>query len=281
MNDIAFLGLGRMGSLMARRLVGAGHRVTVWNRTPARTAPLVAAGAVAARTPAEAAAARDLVITMLRDPAAVQAVVAAADLTGETTLVEMSTIGPTAVARLRAALPDSVRLVDAPVLGTLPQARGGDLGILAGGAADDIARVTPVLDVLGNVRHVGPLGTAAATKLVVNAGMIASMTVLSEVVTLGSELDLDTTAVLDALSAGPLGGLVERIRRRLDDPHAGTQFAYGLAHKDLELALAESGRRSALRSGVLEAARERLASGVEDGLADADLTAVVRFPARA
>src|SRR3954471_11938018 len=105
---IAFLGLGHMGSLMARRLVGAGHEVTVWNRTAKDLM-----GAATAASPADAVAGADMIVTMLSDPDAVDEVVRAAlpGLAPGAVLIEMSTIGPEAVRRLRTLLPESVGLV--------------------------------------------------------------------------------------------------------------------------------------------------------------------------
>ena len=102
MTTVAFCGLGRMGVPMAARLLGAGHDLRVWNRTPGKAGSLLGAGAVEAGSPAEAAAGAEVVITMLADPAAVQEVVAAADLRAGTTLIEMSTVGPEAVRSLAA-----------------------------------------------------------------------------------------------------------------------------------------------------------------------------------
>ena len=124
MTSVAFLGLGRMGGLMAGRVLAAGHELTVWNRTAARTRPLVADGARAASSPAEAAAAADVVITMLADPAALSSVLAGPDgvLAGirpGACLVDMSTVGPAAALAARSQLPAGVGFVDAPVMGSV------------------------------------------------------------------------------------------------------------------------------------------------------------------
>src|SRR5687767_2028661 len=119
MATIATLGTGRMGPAIAHRLLDTGHRVTVWNRTADRTAPLVAAGARATPTPAVPEA--ELIITMLTDAAAVREVIAVAGLRPGQVLVDMSTIGPAAVRELR--VPDGVGVVDAPVLGSVAAAR--------------------------------------------------------------------------------------------------------------------------------------------------------------
>src|SRR5690348_11240867 len=140
MTTIAFLGLGRMGTPMATRLLAAGHELTVWNRTAARAEPLVAAGAKPAATVAEAVRDADVVITMLADPAAVADVADqfADALRPGTVLIDMSSIGPDAVKALRERIPDSVSLIDAPVMGSVDAAADGKLIILAGG---DVATV--------------------------------------------------------------------------------------------------------------------------------------------
>src|SRR5689334_16473717 len=129
-----------MGAPMARRLVAAGHQVTVWNRTPKEIE-----GAKVAADPAEAVSAARIVMTMLRDPEAVLSVLEAAAPRPGTLVVEMSTIGTDAVARLRRLLPDGVGLVDAPVLGSTAPARDGTLTVLAGGTEEDLARCEPLL----------------------------------------------------------------------------------------------------------------------------------------
>src|SRR5262245_14657467 len=130
---IAFCGLGLMGAPMAERLVDAGHDVVVWNRTPEKAERLVERGAELATTPAGAASSGvEAAITMLSDPDAVRAVVLgphglAEGLGPRSILVEMSTVGPAAVAELREGLPDHVDLIDAPVRGSIPQAMAGEL----------------------------------------------------------------------------------------------------------------------------------------------------------
>src|SRR5713226_9792914 len=120
MSKIAFLGLGEMGTPMASRLLGAGHELAVWNRTPGRTAPLAERGAIAAATPAEAAAGAEIIITMLATSDALEQVVfgaggVAGGLGAGQVLVDMSTVGPAAVRSVAARLPPGVPLVDAPV----------------------------------------------------------------------------------------------------------------------------------------------------------------------
>ncbi|GII65491.1 hypothetical protein Skr01_55760 [Sphaerisporangium krabiense] len=262
---IAFLGLGRMGAPMARRLVAAGHKVTVWNRT-AREVP----GAAVAATAAEAAAEADLVVTMLADPPAVEQVLAAARPRPGALVVEMSTIGPEAVARLRAALPAAVGLVDAPVLGSVGPAAEGTLTVLAGGAPEDLARCRPVLEVFGAVREVGPLGAGAAMKLAVMGALVPAQVLLAESLARAPERGVDPAALLEVLAGTPLGPVVERVRPALAGPPPA-RYSIGLAAKDLALAAHPAATLAA-------AARARLDGAAAAGLADADLTAIVTSP---
>ncbi|NUP79098.1 MAG: NAD(P)-dependent oxidoreductase, partial [Nonomuraea sp.] len=215
---ITFLGQGRMGVPMARRLVEAGHEVTTWRRGTGVT-------------PAEAVAGAELVITMLSDPAAVREVLTAAlpGLRPGATVVEMSTIGPEAVGELRALLPPSVALVDAPVLGSVGPAADGSLVVLAGG---DVTGCREVLSVFGAVRETGPLGSGAAMKIAVMSALVPAQVLVAEALAYGSAHGVDRDGLIDVLAGTPLGQVAERLRV----PAAETRYALGLAAKDLELA---------------------------------------------
>ncbi|MGV9330245.1 NAD(P)-binding domain-containing protein [Streptosporangium sandarakinum] len=261
---IAFLGLGRMGAPMAGRLVAAGYKVTVWNRTP--RAP---EGATVAASPAAAVAEAELVITMLSDPEAVRRVLTEAlpGLRPGTLVVEMSTIGPEAVAGLRELLPAKVGLVDAPVLGSVEPARDGTLTVLAGGAPEDLARCREVLKVFGRVREAGGPGAGAALKVAVMSALVPAQVLLAETLARAEAGGVDAGALLDVLGGTPLGGLVERVRPAVENGPPGTRYALGLAAKDLTLASPGAGT-------IAAAARDRLLEAAAAGLGGADLTAV-------
>ncbi|MFF4235094.1 NAD(P)-binding domain-containing protein [Actinomadura geliboluensis] len=268
MTRIAFLGLGRMGAPMAARLLTAGHDLAVWNRTPARAAPLAGAGATAAATPAEAAAGRDLVITMLTDADAVEAALfgpagAVAALAPGAVIADMSTIGPDAVRRVRDRLPAGIGFVDAPVSGSVPQAEAGELVILAGAAEADLARCAAAFEALGHVRHAGPPGAGAALKLVVNGALVAGFATLGEALAVADRLGVDTGLALELLSrASPQA-------RRLLDGEGPPRFTLALAAKDLGLAL-----DGGARGGVLSAVQARAQAALGDGLGGRDLTSL-------
>ncbi|MET8306283.1 NAD(P)-dependent oxidoreductase [Micromonospora sp. NPDC005173] len=235
MNEIALLGTGTMGTAIGRRLLATGQRLTVWNRTSGRTAPLVEAGARAAGSPAEAVRNADMVITMLTDAVAVRHTLvdsgAALALRPGTPVVEMSTIGPQAVAELAALLPAGVPLVDAPVAGSAGAAETGRLVVLAGGEEAAVERVAPLLETLGTVRRCGGSGRGAALKLVLNTALVTAVTAVADALAVADAVGLDRRTAVEALGTGPLGGAVARATA------TDAAFAAALAAKDARLAL--------------------------------------------
>lgn len=227
---IAFLGLGSMGTPMARRLLAAGHRLTVWNRSPGKIRTLVEAGAVPAATPAEAVREADLVITMLADPAALHAVAEELlpALRPGTHWIDTSTVGPQAVRDLAGRLPSGVLLTDAPVMGSVDRAASGELWVLAGGPLPGPVR--RVLDTLGEVTECGPAGSGAALKLVLINAAIGGVALVSEALSLGASLGLPEELLRSELARGPLAGAVARAYAE------GSHFPVALAAKDVALA---------------------------------------------
>jgi len=253
MTRVAVVGLGAMGSRIARRLAECGHDVVGWNRTPRDSGvPLVA-------SPHVAAAHGDIVITMLADPSALEAVTDAVLAGLHGTWIEMSTVGPDAIERLAAR---TASLVDAPVLGSIGEAENGTLTIFAGG---DVAPVRPLLGELGTVLEVGPVGSGAAAKLVANATLFGALAALGESVALGRALGLDDATLFEVLASTPLAAQAERRRPVLQGEASPPRFPVRLARKDARLIL-EHGD-----FGVVAAALRAL----EAADADADYTAML------
>ncbi|MGW0519388.1 NAD(P)-dependent oxidoreductase [Crossiella sp. NPDC003009] len=276
MARIAFLGLGRMGVLMAGRLLAAGHDLTVWNRTAAKAEPLARQGAKVAEDPAGAVDGAELVITMLADGDAVDEVIfgtggGARKLAAGATVVEMSTSGPEAVRGLRARMPEGTTLVDAPVKGTLPQAEGGTLDIYVGGTEAEFAAVRDVLSVLGNPVRVGEIGAGASLKLVVNAITATVPVLIGEAMALADGMGVDAGTAWEALAGSAVGGMARRLREQTADDGQPVTFSLSLAAKDLRLAL-EAG---AAADGVIAAARRELGVAEKAGLGERDFSAVV------
>jgi 3-hydroxyisobutyrate dehydrogenase len=257
---------------MAGRLIAAGHDVVVWNRTLSRTEPLEQAGGRVADSPAAAVADAEIVITMLTGPDAVVSVLTAAapGIRDGAVVVEMSTIGPKAVRQLRDLLPADVGLIDAPVKGSLPAAEKGELGIYVGGSDEHYQVCQAVLAELGKPRHLGPLGTGAQVKLVVNIALGSAFVLVAEAIQLADTLGLDVELALTALEGTAVSSLMPRVRAKLDNP-GDTQFALGLAEKDLRLVI-EEGVGS---GGVVAGARAQLAAAMDAGLADADISSIL------
>ena len=280
MARIAFCGLGVMGLPMATRLAAAGHQVRVWNRTPGRDAGAVANGAVAAATPAEAARDADAAITMLAGPESLDEVVfgpegLAATLRPGAALIDMSTVGPDAIQALNERLAGrGVAVLDAPVTGSAPHAAAGTLRIMVGATAEEFARWREVLTPLGEPVHVGPPGTGAAVKLVVNSATAALTSLLAEALALADRLGVDERAALDALAASPMGIIVERTREKIETGSYPPAFKLALAAKDLGLAVGLAADRG-LELRLAQAARSRLQAADRDGLGELDFSAVV------
>jgi 3-hydroxyisobutyrate dehydrogenase/2-hydroxy-3-oxopropionate reductase len=281
MTAVAFLGLGLMGEPMARRLLDAGHELVVWNRSAGKATSLEEAGARVAPTPREAAAGSEVVVTMLADPPALAAVTegpdgVAAGVEDGATVLEMSTVGPAAVHRLREALPEGVALVDAPVLGSTPQAADGSLQVFVGGAPADVERWLPILETFGSPTHVGPVGAGAAAKLVVNSTLGGTLALLGEALALAGGLGLDRDTALDVLARSPLGGQVERRRPALESGDFPLRFRLRLASKDLDLVEAAAGD-AGVDLRVAPAARSWFDDATDAGWGDADYSAVLAF----
>jgi 3-hydroxyisobutyrate dehydrogenase-like beta-hydroxyacid dehydrogenase len=270
---VAFCGLGKMGVPMAARLLGAGHDLTVWNRTPGRAADLVEHGATEAASPAEAAASAEVVVTMLADPDAVEAVVSGVAETIEAgaTLVEMSTIGPDAVRSLAARVP---AMLDAPVLGSIPQATEGTLKVFVGGDAAVVERCRPVLEPMGTPRHLGPLGAGAAMKLVANSILGALMGGLAEALALADAFELDEAGVLDILAESPIGATVKSKRKLIESGVYPANFKLALAAKDLRL-VTEAAEAAGVELRMAAAARSWLERADDHGKGDLDYSAVI------
>ena len=264
-----------MGSRMARRLLDAGNDLTVWNRSPEKAEPLEGAGASVASTPAKAAAATEIVVTMVSDPEALRDVMsgpggALSGLRPGALLVEMSTVGQAAIRELAGRLPSGVAMLDAPVLGSLSEAEGGTLRIFVGGDDEDFTRAEPLFHALGEPLRVGPLGNGAAAKLVANS------TLLGVLCLLGEALGLETGAIFEVLAATPLAQQAERRRPAFGGERAERRFALGLARKDGELVTAAARERDFdLRLG--EGARRYFEDAAEAGWADLDYSAILAF----
>ncbi|MFL5968733.1 MAG: NAD(P)-dependent oxidoreductase [Gaiellaceae bacterium] len=259
---IAVLGLGAMGSRIARRLLESGYDVVVWNRTPAKAAgfPRVAA------TAAEAASDADVTITMLTNAEALR------DVTRNIktkALIEMSTVGPPAIAELAPRFP---RVLDAPVLGSISEAEAGTLNIFAGGPRELYEEQLPLLRTLGTPHHVGPLGSGAAAKLVANSTLFGTLVTLGEAIRLADRLGLSREQTYEVLAATPIAAQAERRRHALETDTFTPRFQLALARKDADLVA-----DAAPELRLAQAARAYLAAADDASWGARDYSALLRW----
>jgi 3-hydroxyisobutyrate dehydrogenase-like beta-hydroxyacid dehydrogenase len=276
---IAFLGLGQMGTPMSRRLLDAGHDVAVWNRTRARAESLAVHGARVADSPAEAVAGTEVAITMLSDAQAVEQVVfgndgAAAAMDGGRTLVQMSTIGPEAERTIRERMPDGVDAIDAPVLGSVPQATDGTLRIFVGATDEQLERVRAALDAMGTVFHMGGPGAGAAMKLVANSTIGAVISAIGEALVLADAAGLRREDVLEILADSPVGTTVQRKRSNFESHSYPANFKLRHLAKDMRLIQADA-ERLGVDLEVVAAAAAWLDRALVEGHGDEDYSSAV------
>lgn len=286
--EVAFLGLGAMGQRMAKRLLDAGLSLRVFNRSEGPTKALVQSGATAASTPAKAAAGAHVVFNMVTDDAAAAAVLLGEDgalraLQAGAILVECSTVTPQFITELAAAANASgVHVVDAPVAGSRPQAEAGALISLVGGEAHVVDAIRPLLQhTSGAVHHVGPVGSGAKMKLIVNGLFAAQVAALAEAfgVAKAQGLSVDVAAeVLGALptTAPAMKGAAALMLAGKDAP----LFPVDLVEKDLRYFL-DVGKGDASDEGgampLASATHGVFVRAQKAGLGGANLTAVRRL----
>jgi 3-hydroxyisobutyrate dehydrogenase-like beta-hydroxyacid dehydrogenase len=273
---VAILGTGKMGSAIAAGLAEAGFELTLWNRTKERALAL-GIGRVA-DSPVLATRDADVVISSLTGPDAVRAAYlgpAGALGAAESTLfVEMSTAGADLVAVLAEEVAKAGgRLVDAPILGAPPVVRDGRAAILVGGDERDVGLARPVLEALGTVRHVGPLGSGARLKLVANSMLADLILAAAELQVAGESSGLDPADVFWVLARlAPV--IAARRPGFVEDRHEPTLFALRDLRKDLDLAIALFGQSAVQAPLTLKAQALVAAAASQDG--ELDITAVVR-----
>jgi 3-hydroxyisobutyrate dehydrogenase len=216
--EIGFCGTGRMGAAMIERLMDQGHRLTVWNRSEGKAKPLIERGARWGASPADVAASNDIVITILTDARAIDAVYRGArgliaNAKGRL-FIEMSTVTPETIERLAADIRAAGgALVECPVGGTVGPAREGKLLGLAGGAPADFARARPILELLcRRVDHLGPNGSGAAMKLAINLPLCVYWEALGEAMSLICRRGIDPAKALEIFgeSSGGANALKSR-----------------------------------------------------------------------
>jgi 3-hydroxyisobutyrate dehydrogenase len=279
---IAFLGLGIMGSGMARRLLANGFPLTVFNRSPEKSKPLVNEGALAANSPREAAENADVIISMVADDNASRSLWlsengALAAARPGTICIESSTVTVDWIQELAAAArKQNCELLDAPVTGSKNQAASGELNFLVGGDSATLENVRPIFAAMGkNISLLGPIGSGALIKLINNFVCGVQIASLAEALAMIERSGLDRAKALEVLVHGAPGSpLVKAVSARMTVPDYTPNFLLRLMAKDLGYAIQEGGKLS-LDLTTAAAALELFQRGIAAGHGDQDIAAVV------
>lgn len=286
MLKVASIGLGRMGGAMARRFAAAGFELTVWNRGRHRAEEIAAeTGAKLANSAAEAASDAEVVITSLADDAALRHVYLEANGVVEgigsgAVAVDTSTVDPETILLIGEALTHKgATLVDGPVSGSVSTVDAGMLTIMAGGDAEAIDRVEPVLEAMSKrVIRVGPLGSGAASKLAVNSLLHGLNIALSEALVLAERSGIDRETAYEVFASGAAGApFLEYKREAYTHPEqTPVAFSLDLVEKDLDL-ITSLGRRVGAPMQQAESGLDLVREAIENGMADDDLSAVAVY----
>ena len=249
MATVGFIGLGAMGSRMAKRLLDSGRGVVGYNRTPEKARPLVAAGLTLAKSPRAVAEATDTVFSMVTDNAALRAIGlgpdgAVAGLRPGAVWVEMSTVSPAVTRELgQAVTARGAALIDAPVSGSAVTVEAGQLSFMVGGDPAALEKVRPhVLAIGPTITHVGELGLAVAMKIATNLNLAVQMLAFCEAVALAEKAGIERERAVEVLLKSVIASPMVKYRGPfvLGMP-AEPLFDVNMSKKDLGLAL-EMGR---------------------------------------
>jgi 3-hydroxyisobutyrate dehydrogenase-like beta-hydroxyacid dehydrogenase len=282
MAKIAVLGVGAMGSRMAASLLRAGHDVIVWNRDAERTKPLLALGAAAGTSPADAVAGVDFALSMVRDIEASHAVWldpetgALSTLAPSAIAIECSTITVGWARELSETFAKKgIALIDAPVSGSRKQAEAGELIFLVGGADDAVEAARPILLAIGkSVEHIGGAGCGVAMKLMVNASMAVQMANVAELLAMTTENGIPREKAMDVFTSTAIcspwmkanaPGILER--------DYAPQFTVALVEKDVRYAI-QAAKTEDVGLPLTKVARIVYGNALSAGLGEENLTAV-------
>jgi len=248
MDSLGFIGLGVMGQPMALNLIKAGHRLSVFARNPAQSAPLQAAGAALLATPLAVAQVSDILFINVSDEAALEAVLfgkqgAAAGLRAGSIVVDMGTTSPTFTRQLAARLAEqALSLIDAPVSGGEAGAIAGTLAIMAGGPEAAFQRVLPLFQSIGGgIVHVGDSGAGQVAKACNQIVISAALLGVAEAFTFAARQGVDAAKVRQALLGGSAYSRILEIHgQRMLTGQFQPGFKARLHQKDLGIVQAEA-----------------------------------------
>lgn len=283
MKQIGFIGLGTMGAPMASNLLRSGFDVTVYNRTADKCKPLEQEGAKTAATPQEAAAGKDVIITMISNDDSIREVFYGdngilAVLQPGVTVIDSSTISPGLAKELAAAIEDKGgHFLDAPVTGSKPAAIDGTLVFMVGGHAEVIEQHRDLFDSMGRLLlHMGGNGSGAVAKLAHNAMVGIHNAALAEGFSIAVKSGVPADKFLELVKNGSAGSKQAELKgQKIIDGDFSNQFSLALMLKDLKLASSLSDA-TGVPTPMLGVAKSLFQAGFNHGFGDEDLSAVVK-----
>jgi 3-hydroxyisobutyrate dehydrogenase-like beta-hydroxyacid dehydrogenase len=281
--SIGFVGVGRMGSRMVRRLIQAGHRLTIYDTSEAALAPLLESGATRASSPAAVGSAAEIVFASVPTPPVVEAVALGPKGIVEGSrvriFIDVSTTGATVAKRVAEGLgAKGIAAVDAPVSGGIAGAEKGTLAVMVSCPDEVFATVKPILEVLGKIFFVGRHpGQGQTMKLLNNLLSASAMAITSEAMVMGVKAGLDPALVVDVFNAGTArnSATQDKIKQHVISRSFSYGFGIGLLDKDIRLCMAEA---DALGVPMIvgSAVRQLLSIATARGGFDADMTELVK-----
>ena len=283
MANLGFVGLGLMGSRIAKRLLDAGHQVSGYNRTRAKAEALIQAGMQWKEAPGEVAQAADITFSMVMDTAALSSITERPDgilagLSPGKIYIDMSTVSPRLTRELAGRVAATgAQMLEAPVSGSLPAAESGTLIIYVGGSAEALEKARPVLEQLSQkIIHVGENGQAIATKIAINLNLPGQLISFFEGVLLAERSGIPRAAVLDALLNSVIASTALKYRGPfiLKMPEE-VWFSAAMMRKDIQLAL-ELGEELGVELRTAKLVDEMLTKAVELGWGDEDFAVLFR-----
>jgi len=285
--NVAILGLGIMGSGMARRLLSANFPLAVYNRNREKCIPFADAGAFIASSAREAASRSQIVLSMVGDDAASREIWlgengALQGASPVSILIESSTLSRDWIDELASKASErGCRFLDAPVTGTKPHAASGELVFLVGGSPETLDAARPVLSALGrDVLHLGPVGSGALMKLINNFVCGVQAASFAEALTMIDAGELDRATAISILTGGaPGSGIVKRMADRMANNDFTPNFALHWMAKDLSYAL-QNAADNGIRLQTAAAALSVFEQAIAEGYGDEDFSAVSKSSAR-
>jgi 3-hydroxyisobutyrate dehydrogenase-like beta-hydroxyacid dehydrogenase len=283
LQNIGFIGVGRMGGRMARRILEAGYSLTICDTSDAVLRPLLERGAVSAASAKEVASSCEIVITSLPTPAVVEHVALGSNGVSEGNrvkiFIDMSTTGSVAARRIARGLElKGIVAVDAPVSGGLAGAERGTLAVMVSCPEETLPRVKPLLENTGKVFFCGTRpGLGQTMKLLNNMLSAAALAITSEAVVMGVKAGLDPSLILDVLNAGTgrNSATADKFGKFVLPRTFNAGFAIGLFNKDIRLCLEEADSLG-VPMFVGTAVRQLFSVAMASNGYDADITEVVK-----